>query len=108
MKRPVIALTLLLASAACRPETVNETNPIDTARVFPDTRGNHNATVRYLPLEGGCWVLQSGGTNYEPINLPASYRVDGLRVNVRFRHRDDMASVCMVGPIVSIESISRG
>lgn len=42
------------------------------------------ATVVYVPLEGGFYGLRTdGGRQYEPRNLPAAMRKDGLRVRVR-------------------------
>ena len=62
--------------------------------------------VRFLNLEGGCWTLtREEHVYYQPINLPDEFKQDGLRVRVDFTERPDMASICMVGPIVEIRSI---
>ncbi|MCS7242333.1 MAG: hypothetical protein NZ706_06645, partial [Candidatus Caldatribacterium sp.] len=38
-------------------------------------------TVVYVPLEGGFFgILGDNGVQYEPVNLPEEFRVDGLRV----------------------------
>jgi hypothetical protein len=72
-----------------------------------------NATVRFAGIEGGCWVLEVGGggmlvsgrTRYQPINLPERFEVDGLRVTVTLRELPDVASICMAGQVVRIETI---
>jgi len=65
-----------------------------------------NATVQFIPIEGGCWVLEpDAGGRYEPINLPARYQIDGLRVYVRFSEAHNVGSVCMVGTLVTIDEI---
>ncbi|MFN2570841.1 MAG: hypothetical protein ABR537_04395 [Gemmatimonadales bacterium] len=64
-----------------------------------------NATVRYVNLEGGCWVLQTDAGRYEPVNLPSAYAVDGLQVYVELHTEPRMVSACMVAPLVTIETI---
>jgi hypothetical protein len=59
-------------------------------------------TVRFIEIEGGCWVIETSDATYEPINLPAELRVDGLGVAFEATVRDDLASICMVGQIVEL------
>lgn len=64
------------------------------------------ATVEFVAVEGGCWrLVTDNGVGYEPVNLPESFRADGLRVDVTVRPRKDLGSICQVGQIVDIESI---
>lgn len=64
------------------------------------------ATVEFVSVEGGCWRLVTDqGIGYEPVNLPESFRSDGLQVDVTVRLRKDLGSICQVGQIVDIESI---
>jgi hypothetical protein len=72
---------------------------------LPDTIAV-DATVNLLNVEGGCWVLTVSGTHLEPDNLPADLRVDGLTVHATIAS-SKMASVCMVGPVVTIIHIER-
>ena len=38
-------------------------------------------TIKYIPLEGGFYGIESEkGEKYLPLNLPAEFRKDGLRV----------------------------
>ena len=66
------------------------------------------ATVHFSTIEGGCWslVTSAGHKVYEPIDLPASFRVDGLAVRVVLRDAPNWASICMIGPLVHVEDIS--
>lgn len=60
-------------------------------------------TVRHLNLEGGSFVIRDAeGTQWNPINLPQDFWVDGLAVEADARRRDDMASIGMVGPLVEL------
>jgi hypothetical protein len=59
-------------------------------------------TVRFIDVEGGCWAIETDDATYEPINLPAELRVDGLDVAFEATVRDDLASICMVGQIVEL------
>lgn len=74
----------------------------------PDPAGSGPAfhlrgVVHYLDVEGGLFVIRDAeGTQYNPINLPEAFRVDGMAVEAEARRRDDMASIGMVGPLVEM------
>lgn len=92
---PAIAAAILLsAPMAC-------TSPLE-----PD-QGPLLGTVRFLPVEGGCWVIDArDNVRYEPIGLPEAFRVDGRAVIVTLRQRPDIGSYCMVGRIAEVISIA--
>lgn len=70
----------------------------------PDLDGN--GVVRFIDIEGGCWTIEAAGDLYEPIDLPAAFQEDGLEVDFEAVERDDLASICQVGPIVELLRIS--
>jgi len=73
----------------------------------PGAGAGIDAVVHYAPIEGGCWTLTVAPRKvYQPLDLPADFRHDGMAVRVEFKERPDMASFCMVGPLVQILSIS--
>jgi len=77
----------------------------DAGQVSPDEGVELAAVIRFLDLEGGCWVIDAGSRGcYVPVNMPAEFRQGGLPVTVRVVPRD-LASICMVGPVVEILSI---
>lgn len=60
-------------------------------------------TVRHLRIEGGLFVIDAeDGARYNPLNLPAAFRVDGKQIEAVGRRRDDAVSIGMVGPIVEL------
>ena len=62
--------------------------------------------VRHVELEGGFFVVRGDDSvTYDPINLPDSFRKDGLRVEAVARRRDDMMSTRQVGTIIELERI---
>ena len=67
-----------------------------------------DATVRFVNVEGGCWSLVTSPEHkaYQPVDLPASFRIDSLAVRVVLRDAPDMASICMIGPLVHVDAIS--
>lgn len=96
------------------PEAVVEQAAAPAAEAEEDTMVAEGAeittlvgTVRYRDLEGGLYVIESGGTSYNPIDLPAEFQVDGLEVEAEVRLRDDVAGIGMVGETVEIVSIDR-
>lgn len=67
-----------------------------------------SVTVQFAQVGSGCWTLvASDGTVYEPLDLPEDLQQDGVRVHVWLEEVDDLASTCMVGPIVEITEIRR-
>jgi hypothetical protein len=63
-------------------------------------------TVRHLDLEGGQFVIETQeGTRYQPIDLPQTFRRDGLRVEVQAIRREDTMSIGMTGPMIELRQI---
>jgi hypothetical protein len=46
--------------------------------------------------------IESDLLSYEPLNLDAAFRVDGLYVTFRAVARPGMASICAIGHLVEI------
>ncbi len=98
--RLLIAALFALSLAAC------EKSP-DTEHQCPD-----GVTVTFRDLSGldGCgYVLElADGTRLEVANLNELDITpeDGLKVRVKYSAPLDMASICMVGPIVRVECIA--
>ncbi len=64
--------------------------------------------IRYYELEGGFYGIQSEeGETYNPINLPAGFRQDGLPIVTRIRLRNEMMSIHQAGPLVEIIEIRK-
>lgn len=82
------------------------TDPSRTAPIAPGESVTANATIRFIHIEGGCWVVEtSGGQRYEPVNLDVGFRTDGLQVRVALKDAPGTFSVCQVAPLVIVESI---
>jgi hypothetical protein len=65
-------------------------------------------TVAFQPIETGFYAIDADdGRQFEPLDLPPEFAVDGLRVRVTARVRDDMASVNMYGTLIEITEIDR-
>jgi len=98
------ALMFLSCASAKNSEWV-ELKPADTG----SGQSLHiQGTVHHLDLEGGVYVIRdAAGTSYNPTNLPAEYRVDGLAVEADARRRDDVVSIGMVGTMVDLERIRK-
>ncbi len=64
-------------------------------------------TVTYKNIEGGFYAIDAdNGRKYDPINLPESFRKDGLRVKVTARPRIDAMSLHMYGAIIEVVNIA--
>lgn len=97
MKRSAVAGALAFWALACEAPVV----PGNPALSGPESA---NATVRFVNLEGGCWALEVRGVRYEPVGLPANLLQDGLEIRVWFRAAPDLASYCMIAPLVRVDS----
>jgi hypothetical protein len=65
-------------------------------------------TVHSVPVEGGCWALRvNESLQYEPLGLPAAFRVDGLEVRALLILRGGLGSICMIGPTAEVLEIER-
>ena len=68
---------------------------------------NIQGTVVRMVIEGGFFAVKSDdGKTFEPINLPDSFKRDGMKVSVTARIRRDMGSIHMVGDIIEILQIT--
>lgn len=106
-RTPLVALLagmLLLTAATCPP-----TGSDVPGRVVRDGDVvTGTGTVRWYSLEGGFFAIRGDDRKtYDPIDLPADFREDGVRVHFRARVRNDLVSVHMVGSIVEIQEITR-
>jgi len=62
--------------------------------------------IKYITLEGGFYgIIGDDGVNYDPINLPENFRIDGLRVILTAIKREDLCSFHMWGIIIEIINI---
>ena len=65
-----------------------------------------HGTVVYKDMEGGFFAIDGDdGKTYNPINLPDSFKINGLKVNITAKLRNDMGSIHMVGDIIEIVKI---
>jgi len=68
-----------------------------------DTRG----TIQRATLDEGCWAILTDSEVYEPVNLEAEFRVDGLTVQFQGDREYHYKSVCMVGTPIKLTKIER-
>jgi inhibitor of cysteine peptidase len=62
-----------------------------------------SGTVHYMDIEGGLYVIDAAdGTKYNPVNLPDSFKSDGMEIEADIRRRDDLTSIAMVGPMIEV------
>ena len=54
-------------------------------------------TIRFVNLEGGCWVIETETERLLPINLAEALRVDGLVVTFEADRLQDVVTFCQVG-----------
>jgi hypothetical protein len=97
----IVPLLLLNVLSACKgtpeepdmPLAENESRSVD-------------GLVRFIGIEGGCWDIQAPGAQYQPVNLPVELKIDSLPVHAVVRGASG-ASICMVGDLVTLDSIAR-
>jgi len=64
-------------------------------------------TVQYKNIEGGFYaIVGDDGKKFNPINLPKSFRKDGLKVKVTARLKTETVSFRMYGAMIEIVNIT--
>jgi hypothetical protein len=98
---PLIVLTLIGELSAC----------VHTSWVLPragEVTVGVQGTVKFINVEGGCWLLDTRYGRLSPTNLDKEFRVDGLKIIASVRRRVDIATFCPVGEaIVTISQIAK-
>ncbi|MHC4642083.1 MAG: hypothetical protein ACYS32_10595 [Planctomycetota bacterium] len=80
----------------------------DYLRANPEHIHMIRGTIRYMDLEGGFYgIIADSGERYDPINLPAGYRKDGLRVRFQVKEKKGAVGIHMWGKIVEIVKIEK-
>lgn len=65
-------------------------------------------TVLYLDLEGGFYgIIDENNVQLDPVNLPDTFKVDGLSIRLEFVILDDQTSFHQWGTMIEIVSIER-
>jgi len=74
----------------------------------PPGRYQFAGTVVYQEIEGGFYGIQGDdGERYDPVNLPADLRIDGLRVRVIADPLPASHTIRMWGKLIKIIDIER-
>lgn len=65
-------------------------------------------TIRYIDLAGGFYgIVTDDGARLDPMDLPAEFRQDGLRVRARIEPVPDVVTIRMWGTVVRVLAIER-
>lgn len=100
---PASVLILILASCASTGEEQEGWVELMPEEEEAGSSIRLTGTVRHVDLEGGVYVIRDAeGTNFNPTNLPAAFRAEGLAVEAVAQRRDDLMSTAMVGPLVDL------
>jgi len=64
-----------------------------------------DATVRYVGVEGGCWLLETPDQRFN-VQLDPSFQVNGAQVTAVVEPLPDAISICQIGPMARVERIT--
>ena len=97
-----VSASVLMLLACSNPSESLGPIPPTAPLLAPDQVMTVDATVRFSPIEGGCWLLvEAAGSRYV-FNLPADFRREGLSVRATIRGTS-WSSFC--GPGVTVDTI---
>ncbi|VFQ46447.1 hypothetical protein [Desulfoluna butyratoxydans] len=109
----ILFCATLLCGCPGKPEPQEPPHNVtqETGMAAPDQEHGHvfdvEGLVVYKEIEGGFFAIQAkDGKTYDPVNLPETFRKDGLRVRLTARKKEDMAGIHMHGTIIEIVDIS--
>lgn len=75
--------------------------------ISPGDTFDIQGTVVYKNIEGGFFAIEGDdGRKFDPINLPESFRKDGLKVKVSARLKKEAVSFHMYGTIIEVVNIA--
>ncbi len=98
MTNRLLIIVMLLLLPACSVAEVTA----DPERNLVETTG----TIVHVPIEGGFYgIVSDSGKKYDPMNLPADLKKNGLRIALKARIRKDVSSFRMWGEIIEILSV---
>jgi hypothetical protein len=81
---------------------------IQRVPILPKGDATLSATVKFLPIEGGCWMLDTKRGLFSAPGLPKEFRVNGVKVTARVRLAESTAHYCPMGDgIVVVSSVTR-
>ena len=64
--------------------------------------------IQYNDFEGGFYgIIGDNGENYDPINLPIEFKIDGIQVRYTLNILENQTSIHMWGTMVEIIEIER-
>lgn len=66
--------------------------------------------LRFVQVEGGCWELETDEESFEVLNLEEDFPAfaeDGLRVRFEGEIRDDVTTICQLGPNLELTALER-
>jgi len=96
MRPQIIAccIALLLGLSGCSARSVDQEDDL-------------TGQIRKIQVDCGGWGLQTDDEFYELVSVPDEHKKDGIRVQVEVRHRDDLYSCTMVGPLLEVVHVER-
>jgi hypothetical protein len=75
---------------------------------LPKDGATLSATVKFVALEGDCWMLDTKHGLFLTSGLPKEFRVNGLKVTARVQLAESQAHYCPMGRgIVVVSSVAR-
>jgi hypothetical protein len=103
--RPAAVVLLLTLLCGCSRKVAGPAVEKEDKRF----KNYEKATVVNFKGRDGCdFALQlESGENLEPERLPEEFQKDGTLVWIRYRERKEVASLCMIGKMISITDIRK-
>jgi hypothetical protein len=95
----IICFALVLGAVGCH----------GTSEPNKDASGRWiKGTVKHIELEGGFYgILTDRGDKINPVDLPDTFKQDGLAVRFRMKRLSDQVSFRMWGTLATITDIER-
>jgi hypothetical protein len=100
----LFAAALLLASCARNTNAWTELTPEGAG----GPQFHLTGTVTRQDVEGGLWVIRTqDGANYNAINLPREFQVEGVAIEADARRRENVPASQTAGPQIDILRIRK-
>jgi hypothetical protein len=81
---------------------------IQRVPILPKGGATLSATVKFVPIEGGCRMLNTKRGLFSAPDLPNEFRVNGVKVTASVHLAESTAHYCPMGDgIVVVSSVTR-
>lgn len=100
MRMALIATGMSVTVAACN--SARDESPAAALGA-----AERQGTIRFVDIEGGCWLIEAASERIQPLDLSREFMIDGLSVVFAVRDAPGVLTTCQAGIPMYVHSMRR-